>query len=140
MSELYQTVSPLSIPRCITPVYYNAEYMATLGQRIREARGDRSPTEIAVKVGVRENTLYRWERDERKPMGLTLAKLAAVLGIDSDVLAGTRPAKSRSIETRLADLEEQIDLLAPLVEKHRQMRAKERESDGRRTGKHRRAQ
>jgi len=53
----------------------------TMGEFIREKRGKRSATDLAHETGVSENTVYRWERDERSPRGRALVRLADALGV-----------------------------------------------------------
>lgn len=39
----------------------------TVGQRLRELRGDRPKAEVAAAVGVSESSYIKYERDERRP-------------------------------------------------------------------------
>ncbi|WP_030453522.1 helix-turn-helix domain-containing protein [Herbidospora cretacea] len=59
-----------------------------LGALLRQARGDRSMTEVAATAGISPETLRKIETGRvPTPAFFTIAALAAVLGISLDVLA-----------------------------------------------------
>lgn len=60
----------------------------TIGQRIRNARGDRTRAELARAVGVDYATFWRWEKGELEPSAQSLPKLAAALGVTVGELFG----------------------------------------------------
>lgn len=68
-----------------------------LAQNIRDARKAHGLTvaDLAQAVGVRENTVYRWERGERVPSIPTLEQLAKAIGSTSAALL-TPPAGHRT--------------------------------------------
>jgi transcriptional regulator with XRE-family HTH domain len=55
---------------------------ASLGRRIRQARGDsgHSITKIAVELGVDPRTVARWQSDDTVPSVVRLTALARLLG------------------------------------------------------------
>jgi transcriptional regulator with XRE-family HTH domain len=61
----------------------------TLGERLREARGDKAIEDVAhdyrvaygKERGVSRATISRWENDDGRPQGVVLARLALVLGV-----------------------------------------------------------
>jgi transcriptional regulator with XRE-family HTH domain len=60
-----------------------------LGRLLREARGDRSMTEIAARAGISAETLRKIETGRAPtPAFFTVAALAGVLGLSMDELAG----------------------------------------------------
>jgi transcriptional regulator with XRE-family HTH domain len=58
-----------------------AEVPTSLGELIRQARGDLSQAEVAKLVGVDQSTVSRWERDETVPNVLDAAALVGALGM-----------------------------------------------------------
>ncbi|GLX93555.1 MULTISPECIES: helix-turn-helix domain-containing protein [Herbidospora] len=59
-----------------------------LGALLRQARGDRSMTEVAATAGISPETLRKIETGRvPTPAFFTIAALAAALGISLDVLA-----------------------------------------------------
>ncbi|MFZ5743000.1 MAG: helix-turn-helix domain-containing protein [Pseudomonadota bacterium] len=65
----------------------------TLGRRIAAARHARGLTlgQVANTLGVSRPTVWAWEQDRARPNPHRLGPLAACLGIDERVLAGTEP-------------------------------------------------
>lgn len=69
-----------------------------LGIRLKEKREARGLTqlELAAKVGIRPETISRYEREEIDPPSSTLGLIARELGVSMDWLAGgARPLESR---------------------------------------------
>lgn len=52
--------------------------MGTLGERIRELRGDMQQAELAEKLGIHKNTMMNYEKGERSPDVHILQKLLAI--------------------------------------------------------------
>ncbi|MER5992214.1 MULTISPECIES: helix-turn-helix domain-containing protein [Streptomyces] len=60
-----------------------------LGRLLREARGDRSMTEVAARAGISPETLRKIETGRAPtPAFFTVAALVGVLGLSMDELAG----------------------------------------------------
>jgi transcriptional regulator with XRE-family HTH domain len=53
-----------------------------LGERVREARGDMSPEEFALKLGISTRTLLRIEREGRDAEAALLAAVCIIAGCD----------------------------------------------------------
>ena len=56
---------------------------STIGERLREARENRSMDQatLAVKVGIVTRTLQRWEKGEQVPDGLAITRIAKTTGV-----------------------------------------------------------
>lgn len=61
------------------------------GKRIERARGERTRTELAEKVGVTVATWSRWETGEFPPADERRSLIADVLGVDSSLLFDPSP-------------------------------------------------
>lgn len=61
---------------------------STIGERLREARENRSMDQatLAVKVGIVTRTLQRWEKGEQVPDGLYLTKIAKATSVQASWL------------------------------------------------------
>lgn len=79
----------------------------TLGQRITELLDKKGilQRELAERVGITETTMSRYINDKREPKGTVLSKIAEVLGVSSDYLAGnTEAIEGERIPQELRDL------------------------------------
>lgn len=58
------------------------------GEALRKAREQRglSGRDLAARLGVRDDTVYRYERGDRQPSARTFIRICAVLEINSDDL------------------------------------------------------
>lgn len=66
------------------------DFYKTIGLRIAAARKlqDMTQDELAEKIGVHKQTLWRWEAGKRAPNGGELRELATVLDCSADFLLG----------------------------------------------------
>lgn len=55
---------------------------ATIGERIRQIRGERSREEFALKIGIHKNTLANYEQGRRSPDSLFLVTLCRLEKVD----------------------------------------------------------
>ena len=60
--------------------------MSSLGERIREIRGDMPPAEFAHRLGIHKNTLLNWEKDENSPDSKALQKIILEYGLSPEWL------------------------------------------------------
>jgi transcriptional regulator with XRE-family HTH domain len=59
----------------------NAEIVESVGERIRELRGDRTIAVMAARAGVSYNTFWRYEAGLFKPSLIMLGKVADALEV-----------------------------------------------------------
>lgn len=89
--------------------------MAVFAERLRELRQQRdlTQTRIAELVGVGLRVYHRWERGGAAPHFETLLKLADVLGVSLDELAGRKgaPDEARIKNHELHQLVREVDQL-----------------------------
>lgn len=62
----------------------------TFGERLRHLRERKewSQGQLGYKIGVNNETIYRWEYDIRKPSCDNLIKLSDIFGCSTDFLLG----------------------------------------------------
>lgn len=92
---------------------------------IKEHREDQGLTldQLAGRVGVERNTIWRWENDQRQVTPEKAGALADALGLP-DWTDLTRPPGVRSIDAMLADQSDDIreialDIVARLIQRGR---------------------
>jgi transcriptional regulator with XRE-family HTH domain len=56
---------------------------ATLGQRIRQARGSQPRRLLAIAIDCDAQSIYRWETDAQVPSVATLRAIAAALNVSA---------------------------------------------------------
>lgn len=88
-----------------------------VGARIREYReaAGLSQTEVGRRLGVKQQSVGKWERGSALPQGARLAELADVLGVTVAEILGQRDLSSGrldAIERRLNQLEALVQDLA----------------------------
>jgi transcriptional regulator with XRE-family HTH domain len=85
---------------------------AEVGDRIREARlaKDWTQAELAVRMGVNERTVARWQSG-RLPKPATLVRLATALDVPQAYFAATE-----DVAVALADLQDRVGQLTARVE------------------------
>lgn len=66
----------------------------SLGNRIKQIRGDISQHDLAKLLKVDRSTVASWEIDRREPDLATLAKLADLFNVSVDWLAGRNSRKA----------------------------------------------
>ncbi|OAP34378.1 transcriptional regulator [Sinorhizobium glycinis] len=91
----------------------------TLGGRIWRARdaAKLSIKELAIRVGVRSETISAWERDRAEPRTNRLFMLASVLGVTPAwLIAGIGRAPDENPAPSHAALREQLELVKSLHE------------------------
>ena len=71
-------------------VYSDSEkaYNRALCKRISEAVGDMPHAELARRLGVHEQSVYRWLRRDYVPSIVNVAKICRVLELDANELLG----------------------------------------------------
>jgi repressor LexA len=79
-------------------------------KEIRESKG-MSQKQLAIKIGVAQNSISRWESGERQPDNDTLVKIAEVFNVSIDYLLGRKkgdipiiPEIATSLDINLASL------------------------------------
>lgn len=65
---------------------FDTETLKAIGERIRDARGERTQEEFAEAVGVSRSALTNYEAGRRLPNDLILKKIAEVSGVGEPVL------------------------------------------------------
>jgi phage repressor protein C with HTH and peptisase S24 domain/DNA-binding XRE family transcriptional regulator len=89
--------------------------MNLIGQRIQQARGQMSMSELARRVGVSKTTVIRWERGDNVPKADDIKRLAAVLNVAPTHLLGVQRLVSKggppedSFGARLRRMIEEVD-------------------------------
>lgn len=71
--------------------------MGTLGKRIKEARGNITQQELAIQIGIAQNSLSRYERNEKTPDANFLIGFCEKLDISPNWLLFGVGEKTRSI-------------------------------------------
>src|SRR5262249_48095713 len=79
------------------------ENLETLGNRIRKRRLDLSllQKEVAIRIGVDTETVYRWERNRASPSISQFPRIIRFLGYDPLRVPGTLPTQLRNARQRL---------------------------------------
>ena len=78
--------------------------MTDFHQRLRELRTARklTQTRVAELLGVSPRVYHRWESGGATPLLATVVKIADILGVTLDELAGARDRRSRDPQPRAA--------------------------------------
>lgn len=65
-------------------------FFMVLGKRIKELRQEKglTQTQLALKAGINQSMIARWERGEREPIASAIVKLADALECTCDYLLG----------------------------------------------------
>jgi len=66
------------------------EYNRALSKRIAEATAGVTSAELARRLGVHEQSVYRWLRRDYVPSAVNIAKLCREFGLDANELLGVR--------------------------------------------------
>ncbi|MFM7350584.1 MAG: helix-turn-helix domain-containing protein [Erythrobacter sp.] len=80
-----------------------------LGPRLNRLRREAGLTlaEVAATLGVSKPTVWAWEKGKARPLPERLAAIAAALGVDPDILAPP-PGATREVEAVIADCRQRI--------------------------------
>lgn len=80
-----------------------------LGQRLNRLRREAGLTlaEVAATLGVSKPTVWAWEKGKARPLPERLAAIAAALGVDPQILAPA-PGATREIEAVIAECRQRI--------------------------------
>jgi SOS-response transcriptional repressor LexA len=89
--------------------------MSTLGERIKERRRvlGYTRTQLAEKIGVIPNSLYRWESGQRVPGDEDKKRLAEILGVSVAYLIGESESPQTNVDLTSAKNVVAIPLLDP---------------------------
>jgi transcriptional regulator with XRE-family HTH domain len=92
--------------------------VATIGERIRDARGRKGLTQeqLAADVGVQRGAVARWEKGGRAPRGEFLTKIARALDTTAEQLQGDAPARTADVEAYRLGLYEAAKRLRELAQ------------------------
>jgi len=90
--------------------------MTTIGERLKEIRGDESQEDFSATFGIHRNTLARWEKNQRPPDFEFIQKIAYLKGISPEwLLFGNGPIRNDGIEELSLSEENQIDSIQTLL-------------------------
>lgn len=98
---------------------YDYEYMkkiktVTLGDRLRDLRGDMTQQEFADLIGIGRTTLIKYESNERAPDAQLIVKLNVLFGVDplwllTGNMPGSKNEKASPREARLLQMYRQLN-------------------------------
>lgn len=87
----------------------------SLGERLRELRGNSSQDSVAKLFGVKQPSYSSWETGRKEPSLGTLVAIAEHFGVSTDWLLGVAPAKARPAPAVPSEAASEISAMRALV-------------------------
>lgn len=72
----------------------------SLGERLRDLRGNESQVAFCNKIEQKQGTYSAWERDEKDPSSSAIALICRATGVSSDWLLGLTDETPKALESR----------------------------------------